>query len=124
MQKDQDHDMKPDDEIDSTFFGYANRMYLHLNQDQKDVLQEINKIVTEAINNVHAGLSVITRSLVFVPPVPPLQQATPPPPMQQMGTGHQGGVPPMQQMVNAPQPPPMQPMGNQQQPYDFTYTPL
>ena len=103
LQKDQDRDMKPDDEIDSTFFGYANCMHLHLNQDQKeDVLQEINKVVTEAINNVHAGLPVITRSLMFVPLVPPLQQATPPPPMQQMGTGQQGGLPPMQQMVNAP----------------------
>ena len=125
LQKDQDRDMKPDDEIDSTFFGYANRMCLHLNQDQKeDVLQEINKVVTEAINNVRAGLPVINRGPMFVPP---LQQATanpPPPPMQQMGTGQQGGPPALQQMVNTPQPPPMQHMGNQQQPYEFTYQQL
>ena len=115
--------MKPDDEIDSTFFGYANRMRLHLNQDQKeDVLQEINKVVTEAINNVRAGLPVINRGAMFVPP---LQQATPtppPPPMQQMG--QQGPPPAMQQMVNNPQPPPMQHMGNQQQPYEFTFQQL
>ena len=124
LQKDQGRDMKPDDEIDSTFFGYANRMRLHLNQDQKeDVLQEINKVVTEAINNVHAGLPVINRGAMFVPP---LQQATPtpPPPMQQMG--QQGAPPALQQMVNnaQPQPPPMQHIGNQQQPYEFTFQQL
>ena len=131
LEKEQIHDMRPDDEIDSTFFGYANRMHLHLNQDQKeDVLQEINKVVTQAINNVHAGLPAINRTPMYVPPAPPLQQATTPL-VQQLGPGPgqemgnpQQGPPLMQQMVNTSQPPPMQQMGHQQQQYEFTYTPL
>ena len=74
LEKDQIRDTKPDDEIDSTFFGYANRMRLHLNQDQKeDVLQEINKVVTQTINNVRADLPAINRTPMYVPPAPPLQ---------------------------------------------------
>ena len=114
LEKDQIHDMKPDDEINSTFFGYANCMHLHLNQDQKeDVLQEINKVVTQAINNVHAGLPAVNKAPMYVPPAPPLQQATTPL-VQQLGPGPgqemgnpQQGPPPMQQMVNTSQPPPM-----------------
>ena len=52
LQRDQERELRPDDEINSSFFGFANRMRLHLNQDQKDVLQEINRVVTQAINNV------------------------------------------------------------------------
>ena len=131
LEKDQSHDIKPDDEIDSSFFGYANHMCLHLNQDQKeDVLQEINKVVTQAINNVRAGLPAVNKAPMYVPPAPPLQQATTPlvqqlgpAPAQDMGNPQQG-PPPMQQMVNTAQPPPMQQIGHQQQQYDFTYTML
>ena len=85
LEKDQSCDIKPDDEIDSSFFGYANTMHLHLNQDQKeDVLQEINKVVTQAINNVRAGLPAVNKAPMYVPPVPPLQQATTPL-VQQLG---------------------------------------
>ena len=35
LQRDQERELRPDDEIDSSFFGFANRMHLHLNQDQK-----------------------------------------------------------------------------------------
>ena len=130
LEKEQIRDMRPDDEIDSTFFGYANRMRLHLNQDQKeDVLQEI-KVVTQAINNVCASLPAINGTPMYVPPAPPLQQATTslvqqlgPGPGQEMGNPQQG-PPPMQQMVNTSQPPPMQQMGHQQQQYEFTYTPI
>ena len=142
LQRDQERELRPDDEIDSSFFGFANRMRLHLNQDQKeDVIQEINRVVTQAINNVRAGLPPINN--MFLQP-PPMQQQ--PPPMQQMGNPpnqpppmQQMGNPPnqprlMQQMGNPPnQPPPMQQMGNppnqpppmQQQPFDYpTYTAL
>ncbi|MCG8620793.1 MAG: hypothetical protein MJE68_02175, partial [Proteobacteria bacterium] len=93
LKRDQERELQPDDEIDSSFYGFAKRMRVHLNRDQKeDVLQEINKIVTDSINNVRAGLPAINR----FPPVPPLQQqimptqnqqmAHPPPlPLQQMG---------------------------------------
>ena len=103
LEKDQSRDIKPDDEINSIFFGYANRMRLHLNQDQKeDVLQEINKVVTQAINNVRAGLPVINRPAMYVPPAPPLQQATTPL-LQQLGPA------PGQDVGNPQQgPPPMQ----------------
>ena len=131
LEKEQICDMKLDDEINSSFFGYANCMRLHLNQDQKeDVLQEINKVVTQAINNVHAGLPAVNKAPMYVPPAPPLQQATTPlvqqlgpGPGQEMGNPHQG-PPAMQQMVNTSQPPPMQQMAHQQQQYDFTYTAL
>ena len=131
MEKDQSHDIKPDDEIDSSFFGYANRVCLYLNQDQKeDVLQEINKVVTQAINNVRAGLPTVNKAPMYVPPAPPLQQATTPlvqqlgpAPAQDMGNPQQG-PPLMQQMVNTAQPPLIRQMGHQQQQYDFTYTAL
>ena len=117
LQRDQERELRADDEIDSSFFGYASRMRLHLNQDQReDVLQEINKIVTEAINNVRAGLPVINRAPMFVPPVPPLQQQ--PQQMQQMAH------PPMQTPAMQQMPNPQQ-MGNGQQQgqqYEYTYT--
>ena len=52
LQKEQEREFKPDDEVDATFAGLANRMQKHLNPDQlEDVLQEINRVVTEGINN-------------------------------------------------------------------------
>ena len=120
LQRDQERELRPDDEIDSSFFGFANRMRLHLNQDQKEVLQEINRVVTQAINNVRAGLPPINNMFLQ------------PPPMQQMGNPS-NQPPPIQQMGNPPdQPPPMQQMGNppnqppqMQQPFEYpTYTAL
>ena len=39
LQKEKEHDFQPDDEVDSTFAGLANRMRKHFNPDQmEDVL--------------------------------------------------------------------------------------
>ena len=58
--------------MDATFAGLANRMQKHFNPDQlEDVLQEINRVVTEGINNVRAGMPPVRAYLLCQPP--PLQ---------------------------------------------------
>ena len=50
VKKEQERDLQPDDEIDSSFAGFAARMHKHLNEDQReDVLQEMNRVLSDSI---------------------------------------------------------------------------
>ena len=108
MQKEQEIEFKPDDEVDATFAGLANRMRKHLNPDQlEDVLQEINRVVTEGINNVRAGMPPVW---AFLPRQPPPLQAVP-----NIMQTHQAQMP-MQQPIQTQGPPAMRAAPNMQPP--------
>ena len=80
LQKEQQRELKDDDEIDATFAACATRMRKNLNDQQReDVIQEINRVVNEAINNVRAGLpAVMTPRNMYTPPMQPAPQMAPP----------------------------------------------
>ena len=108
LQKEQEREFKPDDEVDATFAGLANRMQKHFNPDQlEDVLQEINCVVTEGINNVRAGMPPVWAYLPHQPP--PLQAV-----LNIMQT-HQAQMP-MQQPIQTQGPPTMRAAPNMQPP--------
>ena len=117
LQKEQERDLKEDDEIDAMFAACGTRMRKHLNDNQReDVLQEITRVVNEAINNVRAGLpAVMTARNMYAPPMMPAPQITMPvrPPVQQ------------QQQVNEQQLPNMQNSTQPQAMYQqYSYTEL
>ena len=123
LQKEQERDFQPDDEVDSTFAGLANRMRKHFNPDQmEDVLQELNRVVTEAINNVRAGLNPVR---MYTPAQPPHLQPVPniiqgPPQMaiqQQVQQVQQQGPPAMTPALSM-----QQPVTQIQPPNSFEYT--
>ena len=77
LQKEQEQDFQQDDEVDATFAALANIMWKHLNPDQlEDVLQEVNHVVTQAINNVRSGVPAV-RQYVTPPPLQPVQNLIP-----------------------------------------------
>ena len=60
MQKDQEHENPAEDEIDLAFTSIATCMRIYLNRDQREYLiQEIEKLTTNSINNVHKGMPVL-----------------------------------------------------------------
>ena len=60
MQKDQESENPVEDEIDLAFASIATRMRIHMNRDQReDLIQEIEKVTTNAINNVRKGIPVL-----------------------------------------------------------------
>ena len=108
LQKEQERKFKPDDEVDATFAGLANRMQKHFNPDQlEDVLQEINRVVTDGINNVRAGMPAVC---AYLPRQPPPLQAVP-----NIIQTHQGQIP-MQQPSHTQHPPAMRAAPNMQPP--------
>ena len=108
MQKEQEREFKPDDEVDATFAGLANRMQKHFNADQlEDVLQEINCVVTDAINNVRAGMPAVC---TYLPRQPPPLQA-----VLNIIQTHQAQTP-MQQPNQSQRPPVMRAAPNMQPP--------
>ena len=107
LQKEQEREFKPD-EVDATFAGLANRMSKHFNPDQlEDVLQEINRVVTDAINNVRAGMPAVR---AYLPCQPPPLQAVP-----NIIQTHQGQIQ-MQQPNQTQHPPAMRAAPNMQPP--------
>ena len=108
LQKEQEREFKPDDEVDATFAGLANRLWKHFNPDQlEDVLQEINRVVTEAINNVRAGMPAVC---AYLPPQLPLLQA-----VLNIIQTHQAQMP-IQQPNQTQHPPAMRAAPNMQHP--------
>ena len=104
MQREQERENPEEDEIDLSFASVATRMRIHLNRDQReDVIQEIEKVVTTAINNVRKGMPVLqTPPGIRVNPPPGyiLPMTNPPPTnIQNPMVGAQ---------VSIPQPPPLQ----------------
>ena len=86
VRQEQQRDIRSEDELDVTFAALATRMRLHLNKDQReDVIQEIDRVVREAINNVRHGMAAVNNRMYMPPMQPPPMQAAPPPqaPMQQ-----------------------------------------
>ena len=60
LQKDQEWEDAVEDEIDLTFASMATRMRIHMNTDQReDLIQELEKLTTNAINNVWKGMPVL-----------------------------------------------------------------
>ena len=113
VKKEQERDLQADDEIDSSFAAFASRMRKHLNENQReDVLQEMNRVLSEAINNVRKGLPAVN---VYMPGPPPMAQQ-PPPPMQAARMLSQQQ---QQQNINTTPPPIMQPAPTTM-PYDYT----
>ena len=114
VRKEQDRELQADDELDSSFAAFGARMRKHLNANQReDVLQEMNRVLSEAINNVRKGLPPV-RPYIQPPPMP--QQAPPrmqPAPMYQ---DHQS-----QQQMNGPPPPNMQAAPGM---FDYSLMPL
>ena len=115
VRKEQDRELQADDELDSSFAAFGARMRKHLNENQReDVLQEMNRVLSEAINNVRKGLPAV-RHYVQPPPMP--QQ---PPPRMQAAPLYQDNQP--QQQMNGPPPPPnMQAAPSM---FDYTLMPL
>ena len=100
MQKDQECENPVEDEIDLAFASIAIQMRIHMNRDQReDLIQEIEKLTTNAINNVQKGVPVFQ-------PVPGLRgppgfivpMTSPPPNVQNA----------MPAAVNLPDPPALQ----------------
>ena len=60
MQKDQERENPAEDEIDLAFASIATHMRIHMNRDQReDLIQQIEKLTTNAINNVQKGIPVL-----------------------------------------------------------------
>ena len=60
MQKDQERENPAEDEIDLAFASIATHMRIHMNRDQReDLTQQIEKLKTNAINNVRKGIPVL-----------------------------------------------------------------
>ena len=60
MQKDQEHKNPAEDEIDLAFASIATHMCIHMNRDQReDLIQQIEKLTTNAINNVWKEIPVL-----------------------------------------------------------------
>ena len=105
LQKEQERDFQQDDEVDATFAALANRMRKHLNPDQlEDVLQEVNRVVTQVINNVRSGMPAVCQYVT--PPPPPLQpvQNLIPLPQDQQGPPAMTAAPSVQQATHIPAP--------------------
>ena len=111
LQKEQERELKEDDELDATFAGCASRMRKHLNENQReDVIQEINRVVNEAINNVRARLpAVMNQRNLYIPPMQPAPQMPPPMRPQQNQQQHQQQQSNQQQLASM-QPTPPTPM--------------
>lgn len=95
MQKDQEHENPVEDEIDLAFASITIHMRIHMNRDQReDLIQEIKKLTTNAINNVRKGIPVLQPApglrgppgfvLPMTSPPPNAQTAMPEPPALQM----------------------------------------
>ena len=95
MQKDQERENPVEDKIDLAFASIATRMCIHMNRDQReDLIQEIKKLTTNAINNVQKGIPVLQPApglrgspgfvLPMTSPPPNAQNAMPEPPALQM----------------------------------------
>ena len=84
MQKDQECENPLEDEIDLAFASIAIRMCIHMNRDQReDLVQEIEKLTTNAINNVRKGIPVLQPGPgVRGPPGFILPMTSPPPNVQ------------------------------------------
>ena len=60
MHKDQECENPAEDEIDLAFASIATCMCIHMNQYQREnLIQQIEKLTTNAINNVHKGTPVL-----------------------------------------------------------------
>ena len=60
MQKDKECENPAEDEIDLAFASIATNMRIHMNRDQReDLIQQIEKLTTNAINNVWKGIPVL-----------------------------------------------------------------
>ena len=95
MQKDQECKNPVEDEIDLAFASIATRMHIHMNRDQReDLIQEIEKLTTNAINNMRKGIPVLQPApslrgppgfvLPMTSPPPNAQNAMPEPRALQM----------------------------------------
>ena len=114
LQKENDRsEIGKEDELDLAFAGIASRMRIHLNSDQKeDVIQEVEKVVINAINNVRKGMPVLApinpgfrapppqQAMSYTPASTPspapnpryIPMATPPPPPLQHSNNISGEV--------------------------------
>ena len=60
MQKDQKYENPVEDETDLAFASIATHMHIHMNRDQReDLIQQIERLTTNAINNVWKGIPVL-----------------------------------------------------------------
>ena len=100
MQKDQQCENPVEDEIDLAFASIATHMRIHMNRDQmEDLIQEIKKLTTNAINNVQKGIPVLQPAPgLRGPPGFVLLMTSPPPNAQKV----------MPAAVNLPEPPALQ----------------